>query len=70
MPVNVLRKSTPRGKGPEPSGVPEPKVLAPSEEERQREAELAAKEQAEMWEAEESGLSRWSGGDDDKRYSD
>ncbi|RMH34878.1 MAG: hypothetical protein D6690_09985 [Nitrospirae bacterium] len=71
MPVNVLRKSTPRGKGPPPSGSPEQKT-APlaSSEDQQKEADLAAKEQADLWEAEEIGLSRWSGGDEDKRFVD
>ena len=70
MPINVLKKSTPRGNGPPPTSVTDQIVnkLA-SAEEKQKEAELAAKEMEAMWESQEEGLTRWSESDG-KRYGD
>ena len=71
MPINALKKDTPRGKGPPQSYLAEDEAQrAASSETRLKEAELAAKEIEEMWEAEEAGGTRWSGGDEDKRYAD
>ncbi len=41
-----------------------------SSDKQQQESDLAAKEIYDMWEAEEVGGTRWSGGDEDKRYAD
>ena len=71
MPINRLNKITPRGKGPPPSTPAEehsPQSL--SAEMQQEENDRAAKEIYDMWEAEEAGGTRWSGGDEDKRYAD
>lgn len=71
MPINRLNKNTPRGKGPPPSTSLQDKASqATSLEEQQKESDLAANEIYEMWEAEEVGGTRWSGGDEDKRYAD
>lgn len=71
MPINRLTKKTPRGKGPPPSTSSEdPQSQTINEEMKQQESELAAKEIYDMWEAEEVGGTRWSGGDEDKRYAD
>ena len=71
MPINKLNKHTPRGKGPPPSTSLEDQAnQAMSLPEQQQESDLAAKEIYEMWEAEEAGGTRWSGGDEDKRYAD
>ena len=71
MPINKLHKKTPRGKGPPPSTSAEnesPQVK--SSEMQQQEWDAAAKEIYDMWETEEVGGTRWSGGDEDKRYAD
>ena len=71
MPTNRLNKKTPRGKGPPPSTpVEEEAIQAMTSEVQQKESDLAAKEIYDMWEAEEVGGTRWSGGDEDKRYAD
>ena len=70
MPINVLKKSTPRGNGPPPTSATEQiinKVL--TAEEKQKQAELAAKEIEAMWESQEEGYTRWSESDG-KRYGD
>lgn len=71
MPINALKKDTPRGKGPPQSSLAEDHALREISSETQlKESELAAKEIEEMWEAEEAGGTRWSGGDEDKRFAD
>ena len=71
MPINALKKDTPRGNGPPQSSLAEELAQkAASAEIQLKENELAAKEIEEMWEAEEAGGTRWSGGDEDKRYAD
>ena len=71
MPINALKKNTPRGKGPPQSSFAEDQAWrAASSEAQPNESDLAAKEVEEMWEAEEAGGTRWSGGDEDKRYAD
>ena len=71
MPINALKKDTPRGNGPPQSSLAEDEdQQAVSSEAQLKEDELAAKEIEEMWEAEEAGGTRWSGGDEDKRYAD
>lgn len=69
MPVNVLRKDVPKGQKP-------PGWVSGSEregrlslEEKQREADLAAREQEALWESEEIGIVRWSG-EEGQRFSD
>jgi len=71
VPINRLNKNTPRGKGPPPSkSLDDEAKLAMSSDKQQQESDLAAKEIYDMWEAEEVGGTRWSGGDEDKRYAD
>ena len=71
MPINRLNKATPRGKGPPPSNPYEDQAQqAHSAEKEEQELDRAAKEIYDMWEEEESGGTRWSGGDEDKRYAD
>ena len=71
MPINALKKDTPRGKGPPQSSLAEDQAWqAASSDAQLNESDLAAKEVEEMWEAEEAGGTRWSGGDEDKRYAD
>jgi len=71
MPINRLIKTTPRGKGPPPSTfIEDQSDQTTSAEMQQEENDRAAKEIYDMWEAEEVGGTKWSGGDEDKRYSD
>ena len=71
MPINALKKNTPRGKGPPQSSLAEDQAWQMASAEAQlNESDLAAREVEEMWEAEEAGGTRWSGGDEDKRYAD
>ncbi|UCE64211.1 MAG: hypothetical protein JSU59_03460 [Nitrospirota bacterium] len=71
MPINKLNKNTPRGKGPPPStSIEDQANQAMSLVVQKKESDLAAKEIYDMWEAEEIGGTRWSGGDEDKRYTD
>ena len=71
MPINALKKNTPRGNGPPQSSLAEDLAWkAASTEAQLNENDLAAREIEEMWEAEEAGGTRWSGGDEDKRYAD
>ena len=71
MPINRLNKDTPRGKGPPPStSVEDEATQAMASDSQQNESDLAAQEIYDMWEAEEVGGTRWSGGDEDKRYAD
>ncbi len=71
MPINRLNKKTPRGKGPPPSTAIEYEATQSMNSNMEKEeSDLAAKEIYDMWEAEEIGGTRWSGGDEDKRYAD
>ena len=70
MPINALRKNSLRGKGPPASISSEDeqkRVL--SQEEKEKESELAVKEEQAMWESEEIGITRWSE-TDGKRFAD
>ncbi len=72
MPINVLQKNTPRGRGPEPSrSLNESLQEQPDgEEERQKEIGLATQETQELWESQEIGLNvPWSD-QGSQRYSD
>jgi hypothetical protein len=70
MPINVLPKDSPRGKGPEPS-----KILLNDFEKKQegeensKESDLAAQEIQALWESQEIGITGWSG-ETGNRYSD
>ena len=73
MAVNSLRKDIPRGVSQNP-GRAASSAEGPSGDEMKNreslEADLAAQEIDSMWDEEEQGGTRWSGGDEDKRYSD
>ena len=71
MPINVLSKDTPRGRGPEPSrSLNESLQHQPEgEEEKSKESDLAAQEIQDLWESQEVGISSWSGSEGN-RYSD
>lgn len=71
MPINVLPKDTPRGRGPEPcqSGNDALKEQPASEEEKLKESDLAAQEIQALWESEEIGITNWSDLGS-QRYSD
>jgi hypothetical protein len=71
MPINVLPKDTPRGRGPEPS-----QPLSEKQEEEMvegeenlKESDLAAEETQALWESQEIGNTSWSGAGGN-RYSD
>jgi hypothetical protein len=70
MPINVLSKNTPRGRGPEAS-----KGMSQVLEEKQegqdtlKEADLAAQEEQALWESQEIGKTSWSGASG-SRYND
>ena len=68
MPINMLPKDTPRGKGPEPTSITMA-AEALDEEQKSKEEDLAAQEIQDLWESQEIGITNWSteGGD---RYSD
>lgn len=70
MPINVLPKQSPRGRGPEPSN---PLLKDNSEtqegDEALKEADLAAQEIQDLWESQEIGITGWSG-ETGHRYSD
>lgn len=70
MPINALQKDHPRGKCPpvNPYSDEQSDQLS-SPEQQLREAELAAKEEMDLWESQEVGITRWSESDG-KRYSD
>lgn len=71
MPINVLPKNTPRGRGPEPSQTlseKQEKQLIEGEE-KLKESDLAAQESQALWESQEIGNTSWSGAGGD-RYSD
>lgn len=71
MPINVLPKDTPRGRGPEPSQTLSEKQegqLAAGEESL-KESDLADLETQALWESQEIGNTSWSGAGG-TRYSD
>ncbi len=71
MPINVLHKDTPRGRGPEPRRTisEELKEKPGVVEEKSKESDLAAQETQALWESQEIGNTSWSGAGG-KRYSD
>ena len=70
MPVNVLQKKGARGKGPPASGLAnQASKSSSSQEEKLKEADLAAQEEQALWDSQEVGITRWSG-EGDQRYSD
>ena len=71
MPINVLPKDTPRGRGPEPSRVVGEKQEGKLEEgeENLKESDLADQETQALWESQEIGKTSWSGAGG-SRYSD
>ncbi len=70
MPINVLHKDTPRGRGPEPRQAisEELKEKPAAEEEKSKESDLAAQETQALWESQEIGKTSWSGAGG-QRYS-
>jgi hypothetical protein len=71
MPINVLPKDTPRGRGPEPSQTLSEKQEEEmvEGEEKLKESDLAAQETQALWESQEIGNTSWSGAGGN-RYSD
>ena len=73
MPINVLSKNTPRGRGPEPTqavGNKPTKVLAEgSAALKEKESDLADQETQALWESQEIGITSWSGASG-TRYTD
>jgi len=71
MPINVLPKDTPRGRGPEPSQTlsEKQKEELVEGEEKLKESDLAAQETQALWESQEIGNTSWSGAGG-QRYSD
>jgi hypothetical protein len=71
MPINVLQKNTPRGRGPEPCKAVSKDLtdIPAGEEAKQKEGELAAQEIQDLWESQEVGHTSWSGSSGN-RYSD
>ncbi len=71
MPINVLPKETPRGRGPDPTQAvgEKQKEALPEGEEQLKEADLADQEIQALWESQEVGHTSWSGQGGD-RYSD
>jgi len=72
MPINVLPKETPRGRGPDPTQAANTKADASAEGEKalqEKESELADLETQALWESQEVGNTSWSGADG-TRYSD
>ncbi|UCH91740.1 MAG: hypothetical protein JSU60_03280 [Nitrospirota bacterium] len=71
MPINILPKQTPRGRGPEPTqaaGEKQKDQLAEGEE-TLKESDLADLETQALWESQEIGNTSWSGAGG-TRYSD
>ncbi len=71
MPINVLPKDTPRGRGPEPSQTlsEKQKEELVEGEEKLKESDLADQETQALWESQEIGNTSWSGAGGN-RYSD
>ena len=73
MPINVLTKETPRGRGPDPThaiGKQDKALLGAGDEtSKEQESDLADQETQALWESQEIGHTSWSGQGGD-RYSD
>ena len=73
MPINLLPKDTPRGRGPEPTqalGEKKEEPLPEGEETlKEKESALADLETQALWESQEIGNTSWSGAGG-TRYSD
>ncbi len=73
MPINVLPKNSPRGRGPEPTQPagkdPEGKLVGEEEKLQEKESDLADQEIQALWESQEIGNTSWSGAGG-QRYSD
>ncbi len=71
MPINVLHKDNPRGRGPEPRRTisEELKEKPVVEEEKSKESDLAVQETQALWESQEIGNTSWSGAGG-QRYND
>jgi len=73
MPINVLPKDTPRGRGPEPTQAigekKEEQVVGGEETLQEKESNLADQETQALWESQEIGNTSWSGAGG-TRYSD
>ncbi len=73
MPINALPKTTPRGRGPEPTlaiGEQTQEELTEGEASiKEKESDLADQETQALWESQEIGSTSWSGQGGD-RYSD
>ena len=71
MPINVLPKDTPRGRGPKPSQTlsEKQKEELVEGEEKLKESDLADQETQALWESQEIGNTSWSGAGG-TRYSD
>jgi hypothetical protein len=73
MPINVLPKDTPRGRGPEPAqatGEKQKEQFAEGKETlNEKESDLADQETQALWESQEIGNTSWSGAGGN-RYSD
>jgi hypothetical protein len=73
MPINVLPKNSPRGRGPEPTQSvaekSEEKLIGSEDTLKEKESELADQEIQALWESQEIGNTSWSG-TGGQRYSD
>jgi len=73
MPINVLPKDTPRGRGPEPTQAVDQKseehLVEGEETLKEKESDLANQETQALWESQEIGNTSWSGAGG-TRYSD
>ncbi len=71
MPINILPKDSPRGRGPEPSRSLNDSLQEQpeGEKERSKECDLAAQETQDLWESQEIGSTPWTD-HGSQRYSD
>lgn len=73
MPINVLPKKTPRGRGPEPTQTAadqqQDQSVEGEEALNEKESDLADLETQALWESQEIGHTSWSGAGGN-RYSD
>ena len=73
MPINVLPKDSPRGRGPEPTQPvpenPDDTLVEGEEKLKEKESDLADQEIQALWESQEIGNTSWSG-TGGQRYSD
>ena len=73
MPINVLPKDSPRGRGPEPTQAvaekPDDTLVEGEEKLKEKESDLADQEIQALWESQEIGNTSWSG-TGGQRYSD